>query len=140
MGYYIDLVFDSTEQLDCEAVIEKFRRLGARRLPDVYIGPAANDYVHMLFPDFGYPIWVFRRESEQQKGNWADIRLSWGEAPAGFMQKLGYILELADKIGCRVYDGQNRAYLTKVNLEKVRSAFSKDADIVIGMFGASRRR
>jgi hypothetical protein len=45
MGYYLDFVFDQTEQLDCEAVIEKFCRLGAIRVPDEDIGPASERLV-----------------------------------------------------------------------------------------------
>lgn len=139
MGYYIDFIFEPSENLNCEAVVHKFVKLGARRIPDEDIGPAADKVVHVLFPDLGHPIRVNRKESEQRKGNWAYTRMSWAEDPESVMEDLRYIIKLADRIGCRLYDGQIGEYLTTANLDTMRSRFAKSAGIVIGLIGKATR-
>ena len=137
MGYYIDFVFNPNEHLDCEAIVQKFVKLGARRIPDEDIGPAAGKVVDVLFSDFGYPITVFRKE--HRKGNWADIRMSWAEDPESIRERLKYILELADRLGCRVYDGQIKEYLTKDNLDTMETKFAKISGTVIGLIGKAKK-
>lgn len=154
MGYYIDFIFDQSEQLDWGQVVERFRKSGARRLPDEYIGLAAEDVVRLLCPDYGYTITVFREESKQIKGKWANIRMSCNENSENVMQRLHYISRLADKLGCRAYDGQIKRYVTKNDFDTIVSSFThrhhdisdkdgccvKAKDIQLRLFDAEKQR
>lgn len=134
MGYDFCFVFNPDEKLDCEAVVQKFVRLGARRIPAEDMGPAAADiFVDVLLPDFKYVISVFKREPANLKGNWVDIRMSWAEDAESMTANLMYLLDLADKLSCRVFDAQVQEYVTRENLGAIVLRFSKIARNIIGL-------
>lgn len=138
MGYYIDFVFDPNEKLNCDDIVQKFVKLGARRLPDGHIGLEPERYIHVEFPDFGYPIWVYRDETEHQRGNWADVRMSWMEDEESMPGRLDYILGVAEKLGCRVYDGQIKEYVSRHSVAAIASRFAKTAGMITGLIGKAQ--
>lgn len=84
MGYYIDFVFDD-QVSNYEEVVDLFCKSGAtvqdysgEELPDDLI-IKMHDFIELKHPEFDYFISVNKKEARNLKGNWAYIRLSWGE-------------------------------------------------------------
>lgn len=138
MGYEIDLIFDQNENLDYETVVEKFSKLGAKIRDDEPYNPETDGIVAMDLPGF-YPIWVYKKEQTQyMNGNWAYIRISWAEDSEEMISCLTDIMNLADKVGCRVYDGQIQQFITRETIDKVEASHGKSGRMIINMLGACR--
>jgi hypothetical protein len=136
MGYYIDYVFDDTSVSAWQEVVAKLENAGA----DV-ITAAEKEYADrfedLLHPEIPGMIRVFKTLPENLSGHWADIRLSWGQDPREMRGIIKAILDLADSLGCRVYDGQIQQYVTIQNIDDVMAQFRRTASWVVGMFGAA---
>lgn len=124
---FLDQLEDKMGIHDCETALETFHRDSA--------------YVEMYHPDYPMPYMmdVFKSEPENFKGNWAHIRLSWATEQQEFIEILKNMLELAERIGCRVYDGQLQEYVTCENLDGIAKGFLKAAGNMGNMFGVCKR-
>ena len=146
MGYHLDFVFDDNTVSGYEDVVESFCKAGAVVFDYSKEGLSDHDrkkwqnYVKLLYSEFPYFITVFKNESKNLKGNWADIRLSWGEDPESFVNTLKYVLALADEAGCRVYDGQINDFVILDNMNEVLKSFAPVANWVVGAFGKVERQ
>ena len=119
MGYYVDLVFDEKEKYHYKTLVKRFCKAGAHK--NIY--PREED-LHL--PELSYGEMLISLCDEEiliEKGVWAEIRLSWGTDPYHMHDILKTILELAEKVGCRVYDGQLGDYVTVDNLDQVLGFF-----------------
>jgi len=141
MGYYVDLVFCDETIKGYNDVVEKFLKQGAKihdyndeTLPD-HIRERYSNFISLVYPDFRYFITVFKKESKDIKGKWAEIRISWGEDPDSFFCLMGKIVTLANLVNGEVYDGQIRCFITDENLEEVKKQFSSTANNISRCFG-----
>lgn len=134
MPYYITLQFDpAKEEYDEGKLIERFLKAGAYfedfEKSDFSSGGRSYFYkYHLLF--FGN-----HKQEAHEKGMWVSVHFSWGTEPEDLITDLSDILELADKLGCKVYDGQLDMYITCENLDKTAIGFGRMAGKVIGLFG-----
>jgi hypothetical protein len=131
VGYYITFVFDpGKDKFDRNRLIERFVEAGAYFIEDR--SDKAGGYYscagHLL--SFGdYP------HRSLKKGYYADIRFSWGTDSDYLKEKLTEILDVADRLGCRVYDGQLDIWITRENVESIAEGFVRQASSVIKMLG-----
>ena len=146
MGYYIDFVFNDNSVSGYEDLVERFCKAGAvvfdyskEDLSD-HERKKLQNYVDLQYSKFRYFIRVYKKESRNLKGNWAYVRLSWGERPESFVNTVKHILELADSIGCRIYDGQINDFVTFDTINEVLKSFVSGANWVIGAFGKIERQ
>ena len=131
MPYYITLQFDpAKEEYDEGKLVERFLNAGAyyQESEDCEGGRAYFYNYHLIF--FGRHI-----QKAHDQGKWVSVHFSWGTEPEDLMTDLSEILDLADKLGCKVYDGQLDTYITRENLDKIAIGFAKMAGKVIGLFG-----
>jgi hypothetical protein len=63
-------------------------------------------------------------------------RISWGCSPEEIISVWEAVFGLADKVGCRVYDGQKRSYIFPEDINRMARFFFKAASGIAGMFGA----
>jgi len=131
MPYYITLQFDpAKEEYDEGKLVERFLKAGVsfKESPDYEGGRGYFYGYHLIF--FGRHI-----QKAHEKGMWVSVHISWGSEPEELITELTKILDLADKLGCKVYDGQLDMYITRENLDKIAIGFAKMAGKVIGYFG-----
>ena len=145
MGYYIDFIFSENRVQGYHDVVGLFCDNGAgifrfqEELCDAE--KAWNEKtVSLTHPDFIYFITVFKKENQDHKGNWAQVRISWGEDADSFATILSCILRLAKTMGCTVYDGQVGAYITQASIDRLRQHFSKTACGILGCIGKTNQR
>ena len=146
MGYYIDFVFDEDQISNYGEVVELFCKVGARvddnqceKLPGNLI-IKKEDYIDLKHPGIANIISVNKKEANHLKGNWAYVRFRWDEPVESFAGTVKKILDLADSIGCRIYDGQLQNYVTVFNLKRIEEIFiqgSKSYEEIFGMRNSS---
>ncbi|MDD3731175.1 MAG: hypothetical protein PHU88_02230 [candidate division Zixibacteria bacterium] len=133
MGYYLDFVFESANILDHTIVIEMFLEAGATVAAD---GNGDNKKAVVLaYDEIPSPIVIFKKESQELKGNWADVRLSWATGASKMKTILVSILELAKTIGCKVHDGQISSFVTVDNIDDIIESHARTAATVVGLLG-----
>jgi hypothetical protein len=158
MGYFIDLVFDSAEVSDRQAVVSLLFQAGAYApeedeildLPEIteedwdwiewkhernWLIPIHGKAQFCLFQTIR--VALFDRESSSMPGYWAHVRLSWGTKPRQFQEILTTLVEFSQKAHCRVYDGQIGQFVTFANLEIIVEGFRHTKHRVIKMLGAT---
>ena len=141
MGYYIDFVFHDKTVENCKDIVDKFLKQGAvvhdykdETMPD-HVRERNSNFIDLVYPEFDYFITILKKESTYLKGNWAHIRVSWGENPDSFLCLLGKILALARLVDCRVYDGQMDRFITVEDLEEIKRQFSSVASGISNKLG-----
>jgi hypothetical protein len=135
MGYYLDFVFDTNSVSTWQQVVRRLEEAGASIVLIDPATPRADDFVELSHPKIPYLISIRKSKPDNFKGNWADIRLSWGQKTKKLREMLMVILDLADSIGSRVYDGQIQKYIGRDTLEETIISFKKISENVFGMFG-----
>lgn len=153
MGYYIDFVFDPETPVTRKDTICRLDKAGAIKLKESYreISATSKKDGKMvmdprrcgLYADFYYyGLWgivtVYPREHYYLKGNWMVTRTSWGCSPEEIISVWEAVFELADKVGCRVYDGQKRGFIFPEDINRMVRFFFKAASGIAGMFGTVR--
>lgn len=134
MGYYIDFVFDDNKSLSKKIIENKFIKTGAERVPFEEMAKP-DKFIKLLHPYFFSPIEIFSNESKSQKGNWAHIRLSWSTDIDTFRVTLKNLMDLSNKVGSQLYDGQANIFITEDNVEDLISKFQKTSENIIGLVG-----
>jgi hypothetical protein len=131
MGYYISFMFDPTkEKFDRDMLIQRFVEAGAVFIEDPGY-KEGGQYYYAAYPlSFGE---CSRKALE--KGYYADIRFSWGTDPDYLVKKLHEILDFADRLGCKLYDGQLDMWITRENIESIAEGFVKQASSIAKLFG-----
>jgi hypothetical protein len=131
VGYYITFVFDpSKDEFDKGKLIARFLEAGAWEEAS-WFGKGKDvfyDY-HLLSFGTDKPEWL-------KKGHYADARFSWGAEPDLLVLDLTGLLDLADRIGCRLYDGQLDIWITRENLNDIADGFARSARSIGALFGA----
>lgn len=132
MGYYITFVFDPSKvEFDRDKLIAKFLEAGAWE--EEWAGRKAYFYNHHLL-SFG----DYKPEALKQ-GMYADARFSWGSEPEELAKDLTGLLDLADRLGCRLYDGQIELWITRENIDDIAEGFLKGAENIANMFGVCKK-
>ena len=136
MGYYIDFVFDKDAVKDYREVVKKFCDAGAKTFDIHDRGtPPQHSYVELVYPGLPGFINVFKEEAKNLRGNWADIRMSWGTKPEEMRENIKRVLVLALKLKCRVYDGHIKEYVVPDNVDLILGSFARGARRVENMIG-----
>ena len=154
MGYYIDFV-DPEISISREEVISRLNKAGATRFKESYYEMSTtniktgklmvNPKLCGLYTDFIYDglcsamkVRGYPREHYQLKGNWMDTRTSWGCSPEDIISVWETVFELAEKVGCWVYDGQKRGFVFPEDIDRMARFFFKIASGMTGLFGTVR--
>ena len=140
MGYYIDFVFDPDMPITRKEVISRLNKAGATKFKASYhtvttrnkkTGESIVDTRRCgLYTDYFYDglfgtVTVFPREDYRFKGHWMEARTSWGNTPDEIRSVWAAVFELADKVGCRVYDGQIGGFVFPGDIDRMIRFFSK---------------
>lgn len=134
MGYYFDLIFEPEEINNHQTVIEKLYKTGARPFSMVRSNIQHND-INLLHPDLPFFIKVVRDKTDDERVECIDICLSWGLGSNDLTKYLKIILQLANDIDCKVYDGQLQEYVTHENIHKIIDFYSMGGKQVKDMLG-----
>jgi hypothetical protein len=136
MGYYIDFVFKPEEIQNYETIVERFLKAGAYISDDDEIPPhVAEKCLDLFYVGLSSPITVFKKEARALKGNWADVRLSWGTDTETFDKDLRCMLAMAEQVGARLYDGQEKMFITEETLTDLNEKFIKSTKQINNLFG-----
>jgi hypothetical protein len=130
MGYYISFMFDpSKEKFNREKLIAKFLEVGAWEEAS-WFGPGKDYFYNWHLLSFGECT-----PEALENGYYADARFSWGSEPEELVQGLTELLDLADRLGCRLYDGQLDIWITRENVESIAEGFTRSASSILKLFG-----
>jgi hypothetical protein len=135
MGYYITFVFDPSQvRFNRDKLIAKFLKVGAREKKSGFGEGKAYSYNgHLLsFGDY--------KPEALKNGLYADARFSWASEPDELVRALTGLLDLADRLGCRLYDGQLDLWITRENLNEIMKHFNKQSERAIGLIGKINKR
>ena len=142
MGYYLDFIVAGGEKQSFPLMVEKMFDAGADMIPlhhDDDQDDAQNEcagYMDLLLPRLPGIVTVFKKETPLH-GQWASVRLSWAEDPGTFRKKMRYLLAFAERIGCRLYDGQAAAYVTLASLVDIEKGYARMAAQVMNQLGVA---
>jgi Leucine-rich repeat (LRR) protein len=134
VGYYIDFVFDTDLVLTWQQAVRRFEEVGAEIRYDP-THPNAEKFVNLVHPKIPFSITINKLIPVIINGHWADVRFSWGQDPKMMYEDIKAILEIADSVGCRVYDGQIQQYINYDNIGEIISCIRKASRNVIGFIG-----
>ena len=125
--YYLDLIFDHCEVLNTDTLVQRFLSAGAV-LRTHGCDSARKQFADLECPDLSpYLITVFEAESQNLRGNWVHVMLSWGESVDSVKVILANMLQLSRLVGCWVYYCQAKRSVTHEDLDSVVVQFSKTA-------------
>jgi len=63
------------------------------------------------------------------------LRFSWVTDADYLSEKLTHILDIADRVACKVYDGQLDLWITRENLKDIAEGFARSVRSVGNFFG-----
>ena len=135
MGYDLELVGDPAVVRDREELVRRLCEAGAEVHYDQTSPTFPEPVIH--WPGLGHGIWLNRSERALWEGRWATLR-----AP-GTEDGLRALLAFAERADCRVYDPQEKVYVTEETLGVVQTGREKFARVVASLFGTAwpaRRR
>ena len=121
MGYYVELRAPPGELV---TVNELRRRVS---LAGLTVHPEYGE------PDFLFEHGILTLNSPEKirAGNWAWVRMSWSANE----EELKKLIELAEKIGARVYDASINDYVTWENFDRALGELRKGYERVAEIFG-----
>lgn len=134
MGYFLDFYFDDKEVDNSAIIVNKLCKAGAQVIPADKTDPSDDRAIclrHYALP----PITVFRDNEKRNRAARAHIRISWSTNRDELVKILGIIINMANDIGCKVYDGQLHEYVTHENMYKIIDFFSMGRKQVKDLFG-----
>lgn len=130
MGYYITFVFDPSEvEFDRDKLIARFLEAGAWE-EESWFGNGKDYFYNYHLLSFGD-----YKPDALKGGMYADARFSWGSEPEELIRDLTGLLDLADRLGCRLYDGQLKLWITRENLKEIAEGFARSARSIVGLIG-----
>ncbi len=141
MGYHLDFCFPSIGTFDCHFIVEMFLEAGATLLEegeksvllehaDSFV-PLDIDVLYTEPPPL---------DGEDEKRNWAHVRLSSALDHQELEHTVRAVLALANRVGARVYDGQIGEYVTEATSAKVIETYERGAHTVASIFGTCGNR
>jgi hypothetical protein len=150
MGYYIDFVFDPEIPITRKEVVSRLQKAGAIKLraehqqvttknkktEEFVVNPNLSGlYTVFLYDGLCGTVTVFPRASGRFKGHWMEVRTSWGNTPDEIRSVWQAVFELAEKVDCRVYDGQIGEYIFPEDIDRMVRYFFTIARGMAGLFG-----
>jgi len=137
MGYYIDFVFEKGVTRD--EVLGRISRVGAVRNTEVPEGKPLDEFWYpgsAAWTGKAIQVLVYAKECVPE-GNWAHTRLSWATEDLEWLESSTVFFRFADDVGCRVYDGQIKKFVTSGNWRDViLGNFKRSARAIVGMVGS----
>lgn len=130
MGYYITFVFDPSKvKFNRDQLIARFLEAGAWEEASWFGDGKDYFYNYHLVSFGGY------KPDALKNGLYADARFSWGSDPDQLLKDLTELLDLADRLGCRLYDGQLDLWITRENLNSIAEDFDRHAGSIARLLG-----
>lgn len=150
MGYYIDFVFDPEIPITRKEILSRLQKAGATKFSAGYHQVTTRNkktgasfvnlnrcglYMVFLYDGLCGTVTVFPRASGRFKGHWMEVRTSWGNTPDEIRSVWQAVFELAEKIDCRVYDGQIGEYIFPEDIDRMVRYFFTIVRGIAGLFG-----
>lgn len=147
MGYYIDFEFDDQTINHSDDVVQLFLTSGAEHFsfPEdeskEYVEAIEKEAVLLMYPGLNSLIEVIKDNNRVKNGRWAEIRFSWADQNR-FTDNLIKIIQLGDKVGCKIYDGQidQYIYLTGEGIRKTKEVHNSGLSSVSRTLGISENK
>ena len=125
MGYYVELKAAPGVSATADEITQRLLLAGFTVHPD-------RGEPHFLF-EFG--VLTLNPPDKIKVGNWARVRMSW----AAEEEELKRLIELAEKVGARVFDASIGNYVALENFETALAGIRKGYERVANLFGVVER-
>lgn len=135
MGYYIDLLFDKSRNIETkENIIEEFCQYGLNK-SEIY---DMNYYTEE--DGFCFNLSVYDKRDKKEGIFIAELRFSWGTNPYVYQKSIKFLYSISKKMNFEIYDGQCGIYFDEYHINDAAIYFQGGSLPILNMLGSTKQK